>query len=65
MMHGRREIIVVGVHQIGSIGCGLIKTRKFKLTKSIILQQIFSYLLGVDTFRGKKMMAKTIIHGNY
>ena len=29
------------------------------------MQQIFSYLVGVDTFRGKKMMAKTIIHGNY
>ena len=51
-MHGG-EIIVVCVHQIGSIGCGLIKTRKFKLTKSIIQQQIFSYLVGVDIFRGE------------
>ena len=53
MMH-EREIIVVGVHQIGSIGCGPIKTKTFKVTKSIIQQQIFSYLVGVDTFRGKK-----------
>ena len=53
MMHGG-EIIVVCVHQIGSIGCGLIKTRKFKLTKSIIQQQIFSYLVGIDIIRGKK-----------
>ena len=53
MMHGG-EIIVEGVHQIGLIGCGLIKTRKFKLTKSIIQQQIFSYLVGVNIFRGKK-----------
>ena len=53
MMHGG-EIIVVCVHQIGSIGCGLIKTRKFKLTRSLIQQQIFSYLVGIDIIRAKK-----------
>ena len=47
--------MVVGVHQIGSIGCGLIKTRKFKLTESLIIQQqIFTYLVRKDIFRGKK-----------
>ena len=49
------EIIVVCVHQIGSIGCGLIfKKGGSSLQKSLIQQQIFSYLVGVDTFRGKK-----------
>ena len=28
--------------------------RKFKLTQSLIQQQIFSYLVGIDIIRGKK-----------
>ena len=35
--------------------------RKFKLTKSLIQQQILSYLVGVDTFRGKKWWPRQLL----
>ena len=52
MMHGG-QIIVVCVHQIGSIGCGLIK-KDVQVNKSIIQLQFFSFLVGIDIMRGKK-----------
>ena len=54
MMHGE-EIIIVCVHQIGSILLlvGGLK-KEVQINKSLIQQQCFTYLVGVDILRGKK-----------
>ena len=55
MMHGG-EIVIVCVHQIGSILLlvGGLKKEVQINKKNLIPQQCFTYLVGVDILRGKK-----------